>query len=96
MILTGGVCMAHEDQKDFNAMLHDQKDMPKQKVITDMKSIEKYGGSHMLLAPPIDYDAMMKTIPYGYITTVGDIRKSLAKRYGADFTDPITAEYSYP
>ncbi len=88
--------MAHEDQKDFNAMLHDQKDMPKQKVITDMKSIEKYGGSHMLLAPPIDYDEMMRTIPYGYVTTVKDIRVSLAKRYGADFTDPITAEYSYP
>ncbi len=83
--------MAHEEKKDFHAMLHDQKDMPKQKVITDMKSIEKYGGSHMLLAPPIDYDAMMKTIPYGYITTVKDIRVSLAKRYGADFTDPITA-----
>jgi len=37
--------MANEDKKDFNAMLHDSKDMPKFQTITDQKSIEKYGGS---------------------------------------------------
>ena len=36
--------MANEDKKDFNAMLHDNKDMPKFQIITDQKSIEKYGG----------------------------------------------------
>ena len=35
--------MANEDKKDFNAMLHDNKDMPKFQIITDQKSIEKYG-----------------------------------------------------
>ena len=34
--------MANEDKKDFNAMLHDNKDMPKFQIITDQKSIEKY------------------------------------------------------
>ena len=48
--------MANEDKKDFNAMLHDSKDMPKFQTITDQKSIEKYGGSRMYFAPPIDYD----------------------------------------
>ena len=33
--------MANEDKKDFNAMLHDSKDMPKFQTITDEKSIEK-------------------------------------------------------
>lgn len=47
--------MANEDKKDFNAMLHDNKDMPKFQTITDQKSIEKYGGSKMYFAPPIDY-----------------------------------------
>lgn len=37
--------MANEDKKDFNAMLHDNKDMPKIQIITDEKSIEKYGGN---------------------------------------------------
>ena len=39
--------MANEDKKDFNAMLHDSKDMPKMKIITDTESIKKYGGSRM-------------------------------------------------
>lgn len=36
--------MAKENEKDFNAMLHDSKDMPKLQTITDEKSIAKYGG----------------------------------------------------
>ena len=56
--------MANEDKKDFNAMLHDSKDMPKFQIITDQKSIEKYGGSRMYFAPPIEYDKVMKLIPY--------------------------------
>ena len=59
--------MANEDKKDFNAMLHDSKDMPKFQTITDQKSIEKYGGSRMYFAPPIDYDKVMKLIPYGKV-----------------------------
>ena len=47
--------MANEDKKDFNAMLMDSKDMPKVQIITDEKSIEKYGGDKMYFAPPIDY-----------------------------------------
>ena len=43
--------MANEDKKDFNAMLNDSKDMPKIQIITDEKSIEKYGGSRMYFAP---------------------------------------------
>lgn len=39
--------MANEEKKDFNAMLHDSKDMPKIQVITDKASIEKYGGAQM-------------------------------------------------
>ena len=32
--------MANEDKKDFNAMLHDSKDMPKFQIITDQKEAE--------------------------------------------------------
>lgn len=83
--------MANESTKDFNAMLHDSKDMPKIQIIADRKSIEKYGGSKMYFAPPLDYDRVMKRVPYGRVTTVGEIRKYFAKRSSADFTDPITA-----
>ena len=83
--------MANEDKKDFNAMLNDSKDMPKFQIITDAKSIEKYGGSRMYFAPPIDYDKIMKHIPSGSVITVGKIREYFAKLNGADFTEPITA-----
>ena len=67
--------MANESTKDFNAMLHDSKDMPKIQIITDRKSIEKYGGSKMYFAPSLDYDRVMKRIPCGKVTTVGEIRE---------------------
>ena len=83
--------MANEEKKDFNAMLHDSKDMPKFQTITDQKSIEKYGGDRMYFAPPTDYDRVMKAVPSGKVITVGQIREYFAKRNGADFTEPITA-----
>lgn len=83
--------MAKEDQKDFNAMLHDSKDMPKFQTLTDPKSIQKYGGSRMYFAPPMDYDRVMKQVPWGKVLTVGAIRDYFAKVSGADFTEPITA-----
>lgn len=83
--------MANEEKKDFNAMLHDSKDMPKFQTITDEASIEKYGGNRMYFAPPIDYDTVMKKVPLGKVITVGKIREHFAKQSGADFTEPITA-----
>ncbi len=83
--------MANEDKKDFNAMLHDGKGMPKFQIITDQKSIERYGGDTMYFAPPIDYDKIMKRVPYGKIITIGEIREYFARENDADFTDPITA-----
>lgn len=38
--------MAHEDQKDFNAMLHDDRGMPRYQTVTDPVTIQKYGGGH--------------------------------------------------
>ncbi len=83
--------MANEQNKDFNAMLQNSKDMPKIQTITDEASIKKYGGSRMFFAPPIEYDKIMKQVPEGKIITVGAIREFFAKINNASFTDPITA-----
>ena len=83
--------MANENKKDFNAMLHNSKDMPKLQIVTDPATIEKYGGSRMYFAPPLAYDALMKQVPAGKLTTVGTLREVLAAAGGADFTEPITA-----
>ena len=83
--------MAHEDKKDFNAMLKDSKGMPKLQIVTDEATIKRYGGSRMYFAPPSAYDQVMKRIPAGFVTTVGEIRAYFAQENAADFTEPITA-----
>ncbi len=83
--------MANEEKKDFNAMLHRGAGMPKTQIVTDPKTVAKYGGERMYFAPPIDYDRVMRRIPFGRVITVGAIREHFAAQNGADFTDPITA-----
>ena len=83
--------MAHEDRKDFNAMLRRDNGMPKIQIVTDQATIQKYGGERMYFAPPIAYDALMRAVPRGKVITRGEIRAHLARQNGADFTDPITA-----
>jgi alkylated DNA nucleotide flippase Atl1 len=83
--------MANESKKDFNAMLNNSKDMPTIKDIDKEEVVKRYGGSRMLLAPPIDYDGLMRQVPKGKVVTSEQIRKVLANRYGADFTCPLTA-----
>ena len=41
--------MANENQKDFNAMMKNNKDMPKIQIVEDEKTIKKYGGIKMLI-----------------------------------------------
>jgi len=45
----------------------------------------------MVIAAPLEYDALMKKIPEGKLSTSEHIRNYLAKKYQADFTCPLTA-----
>lgn len=83
--------MAKEDKKDFNAMLADSRDMPKIQIVTDERTIQKYGGNRMYFAPPAAYDEVMKKVPFGKVITVGGIREYFARSNDADFAEPITA-----
>jgi len=83
--------MANENQKDFNAMLKESKGMPKIQIVTDEKTIQKYGGTKMFFAAPLMYDEIMKRVPEGKLLTTGKIREFLAWKNNADFTEPITA-----
>ena len=83
--------MANEEKKDFNAMLHRANGMPKVQLVTDEVTVKKYGGTRMYFAPPLAYDTLMRQVPPGRLTTVGELRALLARRALADFTDPITA-----
>ena len=76
--------MANEDKKDFNAMLHRANGMPRVQLVTDEATVKKYGGTRMYFAPPLDYDALMRQVPPGRLTTVGELRGFLARCAGAD------------
>ena len=85
--------MANEEQKDFNAMLRQNKDMPKIQILKDPASIQKYGGEKMYFAPPMAYDALMRQVPRGALITVGAMREHLAEQAGADFTGQDETPY---
>ena len=81
--------MTNENKKDFNARMHDSKDMPKI-VILDEDASKKWGGRTMVIAPPIDYDAFIKCVPSGKLITTDILRKAMAKKYNVDITCPLT------
>ena len=83
--------MANESKKDFNAMMNNNKDMPKIQIVSDERTIKKYGGTKMFFEPPIYYDELMKQVPKGKLITIGQMRDYFAKQNNADFTDPMTA-----
>jgi hypothetical protein len=76
--------------KNARKKLNDSKDMPKVETLTDPRAITRYGGSRMLIAPPIEYDRLMKGVPCGSLVTTGGLRAHLAKQHDADFTCPLT------
>ncbi len=78
-------------RKSFNEKLHDSKDMPKVIEVTDPKAVMRFGGTKMLIAPPLAYDEIMKKLPRGKVLTADYIRDYLAKKHGADYTCPLTA-----
>lgn len=83
--------MKNEKIKDFNKMMNNSKDMPKIQIVTDEKTIKKFGGNKMYFAPPLAYDELMKKIPYGKVITISEIRTFLASQNNCDFTEPMTA-----
>jgi alkylated DNA nucleotide flippase Atl1 len=45
----------------------------------------------MLVAAPLEYDEVMKKIPFGKVITSDEIRSYLAKKHGAHYTCQLTA-----
>lgn len=83
--------MSKEDKKDFNAMLNNNKDMPKIVKIDDPEGIKKWGGETMIIAPPLYYDKIMASVPKGKLITTNEIRKKIACENFVDITCPLTA-----
>lgn len=78
-------------KKSLNDKLADSKDMPKIIEVTDPKAVTRFGGTKMLIAPPIAYDGIMRKIPEGKVITANIVRDYLAKTHDADYTCALTA-----
>jgi len=78
-------------KKSYTEKLYDSKDMPKIVEVTDPKAVARYGGTRMLIAPPLAYDEIMKKVPKGKVITSDNIRDYLARKHGADYTCQLTA-----
>lgn len=52
---------------------------------------EKWGGEKMVIAPPLEYNEIMKMVPSGKLLTTSEIRKYVAKKHNVDVTCPLTA-----
>lgn len=79
-------------KKTYEEKLHVSTGLPKiEDVSRDELTVRRFGGSRMLIAAPLEYDAVMKMIPPGKLITSNEIRAYLAKRHDADFTCHLTA-----
>jgi len=77
--------------KSATEKLANKGNLPKVTTITDPGAQARMGGRTMLVAPPTDYDQVMKQVPEGRVITQDRLRQVLAKRYDADTTCPTTA-----
>ncbi|GHU07696.1 hypothetical protein FACS1894151_02420 [Spirochaetia bacterium] len=78
-------------KKTYNEKLNHSGDLPKVGIITEPKKMARYNATTMLIAAPLNYDALMKKVPMGKLTTIDRMMAFLAKKYGADCTCPMTA-----
>jgi len=78
-------------KKSFNEKLL----KPQEPEIIDMSDkpdfVEKYDGNKMLIATPMQYDEIMKSIPFGEVITSDVIRCYLAEKHNANYTCHLTA-----
>jgi alkylated DNA nucleotide flippase Atl1 len=78
-------------KKTFNEKLNHAGDLPKVEVITDPRKIERYHSTTMAIVPPLEYDALMKKVPKGKLTTIDRMMARMAKKYQAGCACPMTA-----
>jgi len=81
--------MTNESKKDFNAKMNNDKDMPKI-IELDDAAAKKWGGKTMVVAPPLEYDALMKKVPKGKLITTNMLREKIAKNHNVEITCPLT------
>ena len=77
-------------KKTYNEKLNFSGDLPKVEKLGP-KLIERYKTDTMVIAAPREYDALMKKVPAGKLTTIDRMMAYMAKKHGAGCACPMTA-----
>lgn len=78
-----------KNRKTWTEKLADSKDLPKTFKIEGRLS-KRWGKGTCVVPAPLDVDAVMKGVRRGQLTTINDIRQSLAKKYRVTMACPVT------
>jgi len=79
-------------KKTYNEKLLSPGDLPRIEDISGKpEAVARLGGAKMLIAAPMQYNAIMAAVPAGKLTTTARVRAKLAAQAGADVTCPLTA-----
>jgi alkylated DNA nucleotide flippase Atl1 len=78
-------------KKTYNEKLNFSGDLPKVEKLTNPRLIARYKTDTLVIAAPREYDALMKKVPAGKLTTIDRLMAYMAKKHGAGCACPMTA-----
>lgn len=80
---------ASKTKKSWREKLADDKDLPQVGPIEPRHSA-RWGTGTMVIPAPREVDAVMRKVPHGKVTTIHEIRTSIARKHKADVGCPLT------
>ena len=78
-----------QSKRTWREKLADDKGFPRVEPI-DGKMSRRWGEGTFVIVPPREVDALMRRVRKGRLTTIDQMRASLAERHGATIACPIT------
>lgn len=76
-------------KKTWREKLADDKDLPRV-IKLNAAAAKRWGGATMVIPAPREIDALMRTVPKGRITTVNELRATVARKHHVEAACPIT------
>ena len=70
-------------KKTWQEKLNDDKDLPRVEEITGNMR-QNWGTGTFIIPAPREVNEIMRQVPKGKLTTINEIRKTLAKKHGTD------------
>lgn len=75
-------------RKTWREKLYDNKDFPRIEKLTGKMS-KQWGDGTIVIPRPIEVDELMRKVLKGKLTTINNIRETLAGKHGATIACPI-------